>query len=326
VRTLYIAALLAFLIACGASSSGGVPSSANANTSLSVSATTRTTGTAPSAATSLDLGNGISLERVRIAVRKLKLEGDGKTAADGHHGEGEPVLGPFVIDLSAAALAGGISEVVDGLVPQGTFHEMKLVIGPLSAGESGDDPSVAEMAAQSASIIVDGTIDDAAFTFVSSLAAEVQQEGDAVEIGANGNNITLTIDPTAWFGGTGARLDPRDVANEVAIEANIEASLAVFEDDDKSGHDDRGEHGGGSHGGDGGGEKQGGDQGGGKPGEGQGGAKPGEGQGGAKPGEGQGGAKQGDGHASESHGGDGGDSHRDDHAGDGHAGQAPTHG
>jgi hypothetical protein len=52
--------------------------------------------------------------------------------------------------------------------------------------------------------------------------------------------VTLSIDPKSWFaGGAGTRLDPSDAANRRAIEANIKASVDAFEDDDRSGHDDR---------------------------------------------------------------------------------------
>jgi hypothetical protein len=35
------------------------------------------------------------------------------------------------------------------------------------------------------------------------------------------------------------RLDPSDPANKAAIEANIMAAITAFEDDDKSGHENR---------------------------------------------------------------------------------------
>src|SRR5690242_15393964 len=121
--------------------------SSNSKTNLTVSATAAVTATTPAGATSLDLGNGISLDRVRIVVRKLKLEGtlaaadggtsasssmpsmsdggsDGKTDVEKEHDDdSEPVLGPFLVDLSAATLAAGIQHSFDGVVPQGTFHE-----------------------------------------------------------------------------------------------------------------------------------------------------------------------------------------------------------
>jgi hypothetical protein len=258
-RRLLVLAALAAVTACSSSSKSNLTVSAKA-----------VTATAPVAATSLDLGNGISLDRVRIVVRKLKLEGtlaaadggtgstsgtpsmseggsDGKTDVEKEHdGENEPVLGPFLVDLSAATLAAGIQQAFDGVVPQGTFHELKFAVGPLSADKVGTDAKLAEMAALNASIAIDGTIDGTAFTFVSSLTAQAKKEGDFVVSDAAGNNVTLSIDPKGWFGGAGAaRLDPSVAANKSAIEANIKASVDVFEDDDKSGHENHhGDHGG----------------------------------------------------------------------------------
>jgi hypothetical protein len=254
VRSLLICAAVAAAGCGGSKSNLSLSAKGNAQAAASPEA---------SAPTSLDLGNGISLERVRIVVRKLKLEGtlaaaDGGTTAasstpavrdagdDGntdmereHDRDDEPVLGPLLVDLSAATLAGGLEQVFDGVVPPGTFHEVKFVVGPVTAAKAGSDEKLAEMASQKASIIIEGTVDTKPFTFVSSLTAELEKEGDIVVSDAKSNNVTLSIDPKSWFGGTaGGRLDPSDAANKQAIEANIKASIDAFADDDKSGDDD----------------------------------------------------------------------------------------
>ena len=55
--------------------------------------------------------------------------------------------------------------------------------------------------------------------------------------------MTLNVDPATWFGGTGsARLDPRVAGNKSAIENNIQASMKLFEDDDRNGQDDSTQH------------------------------------------------------------------------------------
>jgi mono/diheme cytochrome c family protein len=260
-RYVLVAAALVSTIACASKTNLSVSAKASSQTAAATGAT---------APTSLDLGNGISLDRVRIVVRKLKLEGtvaaadsasttsssaplvqeadsDGTTELEREHdAEEEPVLGPFLVDLSGPTLAGGIQQAFDARVPQGTFHELKLAIGPVSVEKAGTDQKLAEMAAQNASIIVDGTIAGAdgavvSFSFVSSLRAEVDKEGKIVVSDAKGNNVTLSIDPKGWFGGNGtALLDPRDPANKEAIEANIRASLDAFEDDDKDGDEGAG--------------------------------------------------------------------------------------
>jgi len=64
------------------------------------------------------------------------------------------------------------------------------------------------MAAAGASIIADGTIDGAAFSFSTPMDVEQELEGNFV-LGSS-SNLTLNVDASTWFGGSGsARLDPR---------------------------------------------------------------------------------------------------------------------
>lgn len=272
-KLLPLAATLALAIAA---CSGTKPNSTN----LSVSAKLATT---PSASTSIDAGNGVSIDEIRVVVRKLKLEGAvasadaGTTGAassltadhqasdagsgtsesgPGHDGKtemeheedtaDEPVLGPLLADVTAASLVGGIEQVFNGQVPEGTFHELKFVIGPVTAAPSGAGAKFDELVTKSASIIIDYTVTDSSGTkssplqFVSSLTAEFKIEGDIVVSATKSNNLTLSLDPSKWFVTGTTFLDPRVDANKAAIEANIQASLDAFEDDDKSGHENHG--------------------------------------------------------------------------------------
>lgn len=264
-----ILAAASLVLAAGCSASANPSGAGRAQMSVSakaaaagVSASAAAPGGVPAEGTSLDLGNGISLDRVRVVVRKLKLEGalasesapgapcvrddspDGRSDLEHEHDdEAEPVVGPFLVDVSGAALAaGGVAQAFDGAVPPGSFHELKFVIGPVTAAEAGSDPKLTELAAAGASLIVDGSVATAEgrvpFTFTSSLKAQIEREGRFVVADGQGNNITLTLGPAGWFGGASALLDPRDPANRAAIEARIKASIAAFEDDDCDGHDD----------------------------------------------------------------------------------------
>ena len=56
-------------------------------------------------------------------------------------------------------------------------------------------------------------------------------------IDGQSQNITINFDPSAWFVSGTAALDLSDPANKPAIEANIRASLAAFQDDDEVGHE-----------------------------------------------------------------------------------------
>jgi hypothetical protein len=207
--------------------------------------------TAPSQA--LTLSSGIEVQRVRLNIGRLKLEqsetaaattpaaatfehgSDDSDAGETHEdGEAEMREGPFVVDLDAAALTGPVTKVFDASVPAGTYHEFRFEVFPGAA-------------LQNASVIVDGTIDGQAFTFTSSLHASQKSEGSFV-VGAASANITLAFDPANWFGAAAAaRLDPRDEANRSSIEDNIRGSLNVFQDDDRSGHENHEGEDGGHH-------------------------------------------------------------------------------
>ncbi|MFL5303127.1 MAG: hypothetical protein ACJ79R_22575 [Anaeromyxobacteraceae bacterium] len=232
---------------------------------------------------SLDLGNGIVIDRVRVAIRKVKLEGavdaadagadggaddpanhalvaaakggaddagSGDGGVDDHGGQGlggdddadEIRVGPFLVDLTGDALAtGGLSKVFDGVVPPGTYRELKVVVDVVPPALAGADAGLADMNGKS--VIIDGKLDGTAFSFTSSLHAEAKRETTLV-VGASTANVTLTVDPGAWFkAADGSRLDPSAPASKPQIEANIKASVDAFDDDDHDGRDDHGGHG-----------------------------------------------------------------------------------
>lgn len=235
-----VAAAVGLALACGGSSSKG---------KLSVSARAAVTGAASAAG--LDLGNGIVVERVRLVVRHVEVEGSGTTGMgscsgqDGmdDHEEGsddcqdELKFGPFLVDLSGAELGGAVHHQFDVGVPAGTYEELDVEIGPVSAARAGSDAGLRAMADLQASLAVDGTVDGQPFRFTAPIETEQEREGAIVVDGTAG--ITLDFDPTGWFGGAGAaRLDPTVAANAEAILANVRASLRVAHDDDHDGCDD----------------------------------------------------------------------------------------
>jgi len=229
--------LVALLAACSGASNSSLSLSARAG---SVSATTTTP---PAAST------GVSLTRIRVALRDVELRSrDGSKRA-------EIALGPVVIDLGSADLSSaGVQKVLDSTVPAGTYDKIKFTIHRLKT--AGDVTGAADLVKAGASILIDGTFNGTAFQFATALEAEEELEGKFV-IDATSQNITLNFDPSAWFLSGTTVLDPSDPANQIAIEANIQKSLAAFQDDDESGHenhhgdddagDDDGQHGGGHH-------------------------------------------------------------------------------
>ena len=231
-RVLPLIATLA-LAACG----GGAQ--------LSLSARAGSTAAVAVAPTALTLSNGITVDRVRVALREVKLERASATPDDIRDAQ-EFETAPFVLDLSGTALNGTVQQVVVNDVPAGTYREIKFKVHPPQLSDSTDAAvqAMATAGAQSSpvSIIVEGQIDGQPYVFMSALDAEQKYEG-SFNLSSGPQNMTLNVDPSTWFGGTGtARLDPRSSSNKSAIENNIQSSMKLFEDDDHNGQDDSTQH------------------------------------------------------------------------------------
>jgi hypothetical protein len=181
-----------------------------------------------------DAGAGAAVSRIRLSVASLKLEGPADGADAGVIQEIEISEGPFLVDLSGAALSGSLQQVFDTDVPAGSYREFSVTIAPATGAALGD------LAAQGDSLIVDGTFNGVPFSFTSKLMVTEKKEG-TFTVGADSNNVTLSFDSSGWFGTAAAPLDPSVAANAPAIEANIAASLSAFRDDDHDGHDDDGQ-------------------------------------------------------------------------------------
>ncbi len=226
----------------------------------------------------LQLANGIAIDRVRVAVKEVELEGgtcvpaepspmpgspgvsgvqsaheegsDHPDGGQGHEEDGEDhdhdcevELGPFGIDLSGDQLAGPVTQVFDGQVPPGTYHELEIKICPVDANRGA---FFAEM--NGASVIVDGSVTVGSgegtvvtpFTLSFPICAELERETKiVVEPGGQSANVTLSFDPSAWFAGpNGATLDPTKPEDQAAIAANVRAAFDAFEDEDRDGHCD----------------------------------------------------------------------------------------
>ena len=200
---------------------------------------------------SLTLANGIVVSRIRLVVRRIKLKGvkavtdggrDGGSHGDEDGDSRELKTGPFLVDLAGAALEGGtVQKIFDAEVPAGTYRKIEFEIHKLSDSEAAADARFADL--KGTSVVVDGKIDGKDFTFTSALNEEQEREGPFT-VGAKAtSNVTLSLDPTKWFTGATARLDPNGTdAEKAQIEQNIKASLDAFEDDDHDGRHDDGDH------------------------------------------------------------------------------------
>jgi hypothetical protein len=171
----------------------------------------------------------------------------------GDDGKCDFAFGPFDVDLAGSALTGAVAFAFDVPVPAGTYEEVGIDVGMVSTTAAGDNPVLQALAADTASIVVDGWVQldpstSKPFSFQTSMHVRQKREGQ-IAIG-NGSNVTLDFDPSGWFTGPGGvRLDPNDSTVRGDILANIRASIRLISDDDHDGTDDDGEHGsGGGHG------------------------------------------------------------------------------
>src|SRR5712691_5645246 len=137
---------------------------------------------------------------------------------------------PLIATLALAACGGGTQLSLSGraggtLAPQASPTALTL-----SNGVTVDRLR--------AVIVVEGQIDGQPYTFISGVDADERFQG-SFSLASGDNNVTLNLDPSTWFGGSGsARLDPRMAGNQSAIENNIQASMKVFDDDDRDGRPD----------------------------------------------------------------------------------------
>jgi hypothetical protein len=234
-RNLIAVLLPALAVACGGGSNA-LSLSARAGSAASTSSAL---GSSALRSSALTLSNGITVDRVRLVIRKLELERASATPDDTGDAQ-EFEAGPFLLDLSAAQLSGSVQTIATADVPAGTYRELKFELHKPDASDPGvaSDPNLAAMAAAQQSVVVDGTIDGQAFTFTSSVDAQQDFEG-TFDVASDAQNITLNIDLTGWFGGSGAaRLDPRAPNTRSQIENNIQSSFKVFDDEDRDGRED----------------------------------------------------------------------------------------
>jgi hypothetical protein len=196
--------------------------------SLSLSVRAGPPATRTLSRSALTVANGIVLNRVRVVIRKVELEKAGTLEMD------EIASGPYLLDLSGTSLdSGGVAKVLEASFTPGTYSEIKLEIHKPEPGEIGVNGDLTAMIAANASIIADGTIDGANFSFATAVSAEQKFEGNLVL--NNGSNLTLDVDPSTWFTSSAGRLDPTVATNRSQIESNIQSSFKAFKDDDHDG-------------------------------------------------------------------------------------------
>jgi hypothetical protein len=265
-------AMLGLLAACA--SDGAVSPAASGQTSLSVSfaatgaAAVNAAGNAVIVGTSADT---MVITKVQMVLDNVKLRLAGVTAcpdtmtvsttrghSSDHNGCSRLDLGPMLLDLP---LSGASTSPLAVTIPAGTYSaaefELDDVRSDARATQAEKDFLTAHPDFKDVTVKVTGTYKGAAFTFLSKVSSEIEFEfNPALVVQKDVNdNVTVSLDLSAWFkNASGAVLAPT-VANQTLIDQNIMSSFNAFGDRDRDGHEDGGERGeshghekGGSHG------------------------------------------------------------------------------
>lgn len=198
-----------------------------------------------------DGSHTVVISRAAVVLRDVEAQRvSAPDCSDGSGGEGsdddceEIEVGPFLIELP---LDGSVTTVISVDLPPDAYDEVEFDIHT----PDDDNPSDLEFLAtypefKGVSVRVEGTFDGEDFLFLQDLNAEQEIAlSPPLEVGEGGGpvNLTLTIDLRSWFvNGDGTLIDPREANKggdfEEPVEANIEASIDLFEDDDRDGEDD----------------------------------------------------------------------------------------
>ncbi|MFL5345385.1 MAG: hypothetical protein ACJ8AT_11355 [Hyalangium sp.] len=204
------------------------------------------TGAATTRQQALTVATGLDITRVRMVISRLDLRQEGEDETKEQEDLSKVEAGPFLVDLSSDALSGQISQVLETSVAAGHYDKLEIKIHKVDDSKTQGDARFADLVQKDASVIVDGKIDGADFTFVTSVD-EKQERKAAFDVGTTAQNITLNVDITKWFtGSNGQRLDPRESSNRSAIEENIKNSIDAFDDHDRDGAEDHDDDGSGS--------------------------------------------------------------------------------
>ena len=200
--------------------------------------------------------DSLVITSAKILLKNLRLKGvpasDSAVLSDSaivcrdgdESNEVELKMGPFEVSLS---LSGNVNPVTINNVPPGTYVGAKFDIHKLEEGEAVPDSAFIDTAhgEDSYSVIITGFYNNVPFTFKSRVSTHqaVFFASPVVVTKTGFVNVTLTVDPYAWFVVNGQTLDPTNSANYEMIDMQIRHSFREgFEDDHEDGHFD-GNHG-----------------------------------------------------------------------------------
>jgi hypothetical protein len=174
--------------------------------------------------------DNLVITSAKIMVSDLRIKGSFIDTLNpgGDNDDNEVILnrGPFVLSLN---LDGDSNQVMVNTVQPGTYYGVKFEIHRLAPGETTPDSSFVDtIHGKRYSVVITGTYNGSPFVFKSTMSAKqmivFQHPISVTQTGFI--NVTLVVDPYAWFYFDGHLLNPTDVNSSLAINANIRGSFS----------------------------------------------------------------------------------------------------
>ncbi len=193
----------------------------------------------------------IVITKAQVVVKNVKLKSVAAVCAndddddmDGDDEDDCPTIrvGPFLVNVPVNGTDGGRVAVP---VPAGTYSAIRFEIHKVSSSDSADrvfrqeNPDFRDI-----SVRLEGTYNTKPFVFTHDVNAKLDVPlTKPVEIGAAGDNVTVTIDMSTWFvKPTGGLYSPAEGNGpglvRAKIQNNIRAAFKAFRDKDRDGKDD----------------------------------------------------------------------------------------
>lgn len=254
-KTLYYTAAILSLVACSSDLTG--TNKKTVQISFTTNATSvAATGVRMSPDITVGEAGDLVLSKVQVVVDKIELNENDETSCVGEieeHGDDDHAEAgeecedvardPVLVDIPVDAAAHTVLSVP--LTP-GTYRKLEAKLEPARGDATGFNTSNPNLVGKS--VRVEGTFKGTPFVFTSAVRSGLEMEFDPpLVIDATTTNATVSIDVAKWFlDRNGNAIDPSSAtAGSEAlsqIEDNIRRSFHAFEDDDRSGENDRSEH------------------------------------------------------------------------------------
>lgn len=183
---------------------------------------------------SKQLADTLIIDSVKILIKSVKLKpANGNDSTD-------IKAGPFVVRLNANNT---LHSLGSNSIPAGTYDRVRFRVHKPEANEAFVDTAFFNGTAedQRFSVIVMGKFNGVPFVYRSKKSADQSIVfNPAVTIGATGSeNLTLLVNPYAWFKNSGGWLNPDHGANENDIDNNIKSSFfRAYKDSNRDGRPD----------------------------------------------------------------------------------------